>query len=259
MTVASRTMGRFIRNTAGGIAILSATMLPVAIGALALAVDMGSLYLERRQAQSAADLAALAAAANLEEAEAAVEATLEANGIHATTALTVTRGNYVADPDVPHTTRFRAGISPTNAVEVVFTKPGRIYFANVFVARPIEMEVRAVAANSAMATFSIGSRLLALRDGLINRLLGAMLGSSINLTLMDYQALVSADVKLLGLHECARDRAQPHRRHLQRRAQCLDDGGRRIQRRRGRNRAGRQLVGRRRRCRIWPARPARQA
>lgn len=188
----------FFRNTAGSIAILSATMLPVAMGALALAVDMGSLYLERRQAQSAADLAALAAAANLDQAEAAVAATLEANGIHATSRLTVTRGNYAASASIPHATRFRPGVGPTNAVEVVFSKPGRIYFASVFVGGPIEMEVRAVAATSAMATFSIGSRLLALRDGLINRLLGAMLGSSVSLTLMDYQALVDTDVKLLS-------------------------------------------------------------
>ena len=48
--------GRFARNSAGSIAILSAAVLPLSIGALALAVDMGSLYIERRQAQSAADL-----------------------------------------------------------------------------------------------------------------------------------------------------------------------------------------------------------
>ena len=198
MTIASHTAARFVRNRAGGVAILSAAVLPVAIGALALAVDMGSLYLERRQAQSVADLAALAGAADLERAEAAVTATLQANGILSTNSLTVTRGNYVANPLIPHATRFRAGAGPTNAVEVSFTKPGRIFFANVFVGEPIEMEVRAIAANSAMATFSIGSRLLAIRDGLINKLLGAMLGSSINLSAMDYEALVNTDVKLLG-------------------------------------------------------------
>lgn len=198
MTIASHIAARFVRDRAGSIAILSAAMLPVAIGALALAVDMGSLYLERRQAQSVADLAALAGAADIEQAEAAVAATLQANGIGTTSSVAVTRGNYVPDPLLSHATRFRAGVGPTNAVEVVFSKPGRIYFANVFVTQPIEMEVRAVAANSAMATFSIGSRLLALRGGLINQLLGAMLGSSVNLSVMDYEALVNTDVKLLG-------------------------------------------------------------
>jgi len=66
---------RFAQNSAGSIAVLSAAVLPLSIGALALAVDMGSLYIERRQAQSAADLAAMAAAADLDNAEAAVAAT----------------------------------------------------------------------------------------------------------------------------------------------------------------------------------------
>lgn len=198
ITIASRTAARFVHDRAGSIAILSAAVLPLAIGALALAIDMGALYLERRQAQSVADLAALAGAADMEHAEAAVAATLQANGISTTSSVTVTRGNYVPDPLIAHAMRFRAGTSPTNAVEVAFTKPGRIYFANVFVSRPIEMEVRALAASSAMATFSVGSRLLALRGGLINTLLGALLGSSINLSAMDYEALVNTDVKLLS-------------------------------------------------------------
>jgi uncharacterized membrane protein len=197
MIMTSRTAARFVRDRAGSIAILSAAMLPVAIGALALAVDMGSLYLERRQAQSVADLAALAGAADLDHAEAAVAATLQANGID-TNSVTVTRGNYTPNPQIAHGTRFRPGAGPTNAVEVTFSKPGRIYFANVFVDRQIDMEVRAVAANTAMATFSIGSRLLALRGGLINQLLGSMLGTSINLSVMDYEALVNTDVKLLS-------------------------------------------------------------
>lgn len=189
---------RFVRNRAGSIAILSAAVLPLSLGALALAVDMGSLYIERRQAQSAADLAAMAAAANLDRAEAAVAATLRANGIATTKSLSVIKGHYSPDPSVSRDLRFRPATEPINAVEVVFSKPGRLYFAHVFIDQPIDMEVRAVAANAALATFSIGSRLLAVRDGLLNALLGAMLGSSINLTAMDYDALINADIKLLG-------------------------------------------------------------
>jgi uncharacterized membrane protein len=189
---------QFVRNSAGSIAILSAAVLPVSIGALALAVDMGSLYIERRQAQSAADLAAMAAAADLDHAEAAVAATLQANGIDATSALTVVKGHYSPDPSIPRDARFRPATDPVNAVEVVFTKPGRIYFASVFIDQPIEMEVRALAANASLATFSIGSRLLAVRDGLLNALLSAMLGSSINLSAMSYESLINADIQLLG-------------------------------------------------------------
>jgi uncharacterized membrane protein len=190
--------GRFARNSAGSIAILSAAVLPLSIGALALAVDMGSLYIERRQAQSAADLAAMAAAADLDNAEAAVAATLRANGIDTTRSLTVIKGHYSPNPALSRESRFRPASDPINAVEVTFSKPGRIFFASVFIDQPIEMEVRALAANAALATFSIGSRLLAVRDGLLNALLSSMLGSSVSLSAMSYESLVDTDIQLLG-------------------------------------------------------------
>lgn len=189
---------RFVLNSAGSVAILSAAALPLSIGALALAVDMGSLYIERRHAQSAADLAAMAAAANLDNAEAAVAATLQANGITTTKKLLVVKGHYSPDPALPSQSRFRPAVDPINAVEVTFSKPGRIFFASVFIDQPIEMEVSALAANASLATFSIGSRLLAVRDGLLNALLSAMLGSNINLSAMSYESLIDTDVQLLG-------------------------------------------------------------
>jgi uncharacterized membrane protein len=194
----SRNLFHFLSNRTGSIAVVSAALAPIVIGCLALAVDMGSLYLERRQAQGAADLAAIAGAADLERADAAVRATLDANGVRDTSALQVTKGLYTADPLVPVPQRFRAGGDPINALEVVLRKNGRLYFASAFVGQPLEMEVRALAANASLATFSIGSRLAAVRDGILNKLLGAMLGTSINLTVMDYEGLVNADVQLLG-------------------------------------------------------------
>lgn len=190
--------GRFRRDNAGSIAVLSAALLPIAIGALALAVDLGSLHIERRHAQGIADLAAIAAASDLDNAEAAAAAVLRANGLSSARSLTVIKGRYTPDPLVQSEQRFQRNANPVNAVEVSFSKTGSIYFANVFVSGPIEMDVRAVAANASLATFSIGSRLLAVRAGLLNKLLGTMLGSNINLSAMDYEGLIDADVKLLS-------------------------------------------------------------
>ena len=187
---------RLRRDETGTIIIMTALLLPVIIGATAFAVDIGALYLERRQAQGAADLAAIAGAADLERAEAAVAATLKVNGIVKTTSLKVTKGNYEPDPKLPHTQRFRADVAPFNAVQVEFSKPGRLYFAHVFHPAQVDLAVKAVAANASLATFSVGSRLLAVRDGLLNALAGALLGGNINLSVMDYEALVKADVKL---------------------------------------------------------------
>ena len=70
---------RWLGDAFGNVAILGAVLLPVGIAAAALAVDEGSLYLERREAQSVTDLAAIAGAANIDRAEAAVLATFGDN------------------------------------------------------------------------------------------------------------------------------------------------------------------------------------
>lgn len=187
---------RFAADARGNIAIFAACMLSIAITATAFAVDFGSLYLERREAQSAADLAAMAAAADLDRAEEIAALTIKANGIEQTNSLVVTKGFYTADLALDPSERFKPGVGPFNAVSVEMTKPGRTYFAKAFMSGPVEMGVRAVAANTAQATFSVGSRLLSVKDGLVNALLGALVGGNVNLTAMDYNSLVDADVKL---------------------------------------------------------------
>ncbi len=49
----------------GSVAALVATLLPVIIGVMALALDGGMMYLQRQRAQSIADAAALAGAYQL--------------------------------------------------------------------------------------------------------------------------------------------------------------------------------------------------
>jgi uncharacterized membrane protein len=189
---------RFQREESGTIIIMAAALVPAILAATALAVDVGALYVERRQAQGAADLAAIAGAADLNRAEDAVAATLKVNGITDATSLKVTRGFYEADAKLPPAQRFRPGVLPYNAVQVDLVKPGRIYFANVFRSGPVPLGVTAVAANASLATFSVGSRLLAVRDGILNQLAGALLGANVNLSVMDYNALIAADVKING-------------------------------------------------------------
>ncbi|MGE3066326.1 MAG: pilus assembly protein TadG-related protein [Hyphomicrobiaceae bacterium] len=185
------------RDERGTIVIMAALALPVIIGCAALAVDVGTLFLERRHAQGAADLAAIAGAADIEHAADAAEATLRANGIVATTSLAVTKGHYDANAAIPAAERFRPGVTPYNAVHVALTKPGRLYFAKALLGSPPTLGVKALATTAAQATFSIGSRLLAVRDGIPNALLGALLGGNINLSVMDYDALLNADIKLV--------------------------------------------------------------
>lgn len=61
---AKRLVDRFRANSRGNIAIMSALVLPVVIGAFGLGTETGSWYLTQRSEQSAADSAAIAAATN---------------------------------------------------------------------------------------------------------------------------------------------------------------------------------------------------
>lgn len=191
-----RTIFRAFADTSGAIGIVFAAFMTVSVSLCALAIDMGALYLERRSMQGAADLAAIAAASDLERAEDAARATLSANGFGDTRVLAVVRGRYERDASLAPDARFAAGGQPYNAVRVDVAKPGRLYFAKSFMSEP-EISVSAIGSTDARATFSIGSRLLAVRDGLANAVLGALLGGNVNLSVMDYRALIDADVKLL--------------------------------------------------------------
>lgn len=186
-----------LQDRKGAIGIVMALFLSVCVSLAAFAVDIGSLYLERRTVQGVADLAAVAAAGDLTRAEDAARGTLKANGFGAIRSLSVIRGRYETDRTVTHGQRFTAGKQPYNAVRLDVELKGQLYFAKSFMDAP-DISVSAIGTSDAQATFSIGSRLASVRGGLSNAILGALLGGSINLSVMDYRALLDANVTLLS-------------------------------------------------------------
>lgn len=188
-----------LSNQDGGVAVITAIMLTVLLWCTAIAVDVGSLYLERRTAQGAVDLAAIAAARNIEDASRAAKLTLEDNGIANIRQLVVTPGNYRADTAVDPSQRFVPGSEPYNAVHVALEHDSPLYFAGAFLGKKtFSVGTEAIAATTAQGAFSIGSRLVRLEGGLINAVLGGLLGGNISLTAMDYEALADANVKLFA-------------------------------------------------------------
>jgi uncharacterized membrane protein len=179
----------------------------------AFAVDEGSLYLERRHLQNLTDLAAIAAAADAAEPGKAAEALFKANGVDGLTLLTtpgkadlpntllVQTGRYVPDPGVEAARRFKPGAEPVNAARVTVRTIGTTYFASRLLPKPA-IGTTATASASNLAAFSIGSRLIDVdtKDAapVINALLGNLLGTDISLSAVGYDALLGADVKLLG-------------------------------------------------------------
>ncbi|MDQ8698985.1 pilus assembly protein TadG-related protein [Hyphomicrobium sp. LHD-15] len=185
------------RDRSGAIGIVMALFFSVCVGLSALAVDVGSLYLERRTVQGVADLAALAAASELARADAAARATLAVNGFGDIRSLAVIKGRYEMDRSVAHGLRFTGGKQPYNAVQLDVGLQGKLYFAKSFMRAP-DISVSAIGTTDAQAMFSIGSRLVSVRGGLTNAILGALLGGSVNLSVMDYRALLDANVTLLS-------------------------------------------------------------
>ncbi len=221
----------FLRGKAGNIGMLTAITLPMAAALGAIAVDSGSLYLERRSAQTITDLSAIAAAAARSDDDARVAAlqaftdngftdvrlaeedSVEGPAAHGITTvssdnqLRVVRGRYSPDPVVAVSDRFVAGATPPNAIQVEFSTRGELFFGAGMMDRPT-IRTRAIAHTETAASFSIGSRLLRLDGGVLNQVLGGLTGSRLSLTLMDYEALASADVELLRFLTALNTRAE---------------------------------------------------
>jgi uncharacterized membrane protein len=207
-----------LRDRKGSVSLLFAAAIFVLFGFGAMAIDVGSFFYEKRRQQTANDLAALAAAGDLPRARAAAQASASSNGFTAANVQTVQHGIYKADPATPPERRFTSGPATTaNAVKVEMRAVTSMIFGRVLLAAPsstprtdsppsslqasldsgeVPIGSSAIAAQDAQAAFAVGSRLVKLEGGILNGLLGSLLGGSISLSVMDYEALVKARVDL---------------------------------------------------------------
>jgi uncharacterized membrane protein len=194
-----------LRHQGGGVATMAAMSLTVGLGCLAFAVDLGSIYFETRRLQGVADAAAIAAAADLAHADRAAGTAVDANPMANPVARKVELGTWRADPAVAPAQRFTPSTIDATAARVTLSTDARLFFGVAALGRPsVRISRTAAAARSNLASFSIGSRLLALQGGVANALLSALTGSQVQLSVMDYQALASADVDLLAFSDALR-------------------------------------------------------
>lgn len=199
-------MRRFRTDQRGGVAIMSVLLMALMLLFTGLAVDIGSIYLDSRKLQGAADLAALAAA-SAEDPQAAAEKAAAMNFPDAPVAAEVTAGRYSPDSSLTPAARFQASSDPVNAVKVTLTSQTPLLLAGGLLGKDgYRIRRTATAANANMVSFSVGSRLAALRGGVVNALLGALTGSEVELEVADYEALADADVTLLRYFDALRTR-----------------------------------------------------
>lgn len=212
------------REREGNIAIAAALTAPLILYGLSLGVDYGMLTLQQRQLQQTADLAAIIAASDVNNAQANMLTYFQQNNLDMAIrtdsgyasnkgnfsltdskgdgrfdgVATLSKGTYVPDPAVPLGSRFVAGAQPYNAVKVAVQQTGGLFFAAAISAPPKLMAV-GTASTQKVAAFSIGSRLASVNEGLLNAVLGGLLGTTVSLKAMDYQSLISADVNALSV------------------------------------------------------------
>lgn len=202
----------------GNIGTLAAISLPLLIFSLALGVDYGYLTVQQRELQTAADLATIAAASNVNDAEksaasyfalnnlpvavtgkdgATIPAVVTTFNSKATPATAVVeRGRYTADPDIAPAERFKAASADADAARVTMTRSSDLFVATLFTPKSPLLSATGSAARSKTAAFSIGTRLASLNDGILNAVLGQLLGTNLSLNVMDYRALVDTDISV---------------------------------------------------------------
>lgn len=214
---------KLAKDRSGNIVIMAGITSPLIMGVLALGVDYGSLTLQKRQLQNTADIAAVSAASASNPELAVLEffrlnnqnlGVRTASGILTATGTIpfdpetvfssrdgyaeIVKGRYIPDASISVGQRFVPNATPSNAVKVNIVEKGRIYFAGSLIKSPI-IGATGTAAAQRLAAFSIGSRLASVNNGLLNNLLGGLLGTTVSLNLMDYQALVATDVNALAV------------------------------------------------------------
>ncbi|KWI85344.1 hypothetical protein WM11_02495 [Burkholderia ubonensis] len=210
-----------MRGQRGAVSVLATVWVLVAFVTLG-AIDIGNLFFQRRDLQRIADLSALAAVQSLDPSDTSCGAanTAALNNARANeTSNTVTTGapargqDQVAatcgrwDPQVyagrpAYFAPAASGMTQLNATQVTVTRTMRYSFLGVVSmlgAGPGTMSATATARASAIDTFSISATLASVDPVWLNGILSALLGTSVSLTLADYQALAGANIKLLGI------------------------------------------------------------
>jgi len=136
----------FFSDDRGAVAIIMGLVLPVIIGMVGLAVEVGSWFGERRSLQSAADAAALAGAWDL----------LSGSNDTVTTSATTyaTRNGFsTSSGTITVNTPPNSGsyTTDTTAVEVILTRTQSLLFSALFLGSNITISARAVANSGAQA------------------------------------------------------------------------------------------------------------
>jgi uncharacterized membrane protein len=200
---------KFAQDEAAATGILFGAALPALLGASAIAIDLGSLYLAERQLQGIADAAALAATQGdiEQDGKARAQAIIDQTGVSGISLRELTPGEYRQDKNIAYSDRFDPTSAEPSAVSVELQREVPLFFGKVLNFSDQSMvRAKAISARKDLAAFSIGSRLLELSGGLGNQVLSQLAGTELGLTVMDVDSLASTEVDLLGYADALKAR-----------------------------------------------------
>ena len=194
---------RFAADEGGVVSILAVAAIVAAIGVSVIVIDAGSLLYAKRQLQAATDAAAMAAVRDLNKAGgdpvARAQEVFDANNVVTTKDPEVISGGYNADESKSAEDRFDEGASTPNAVKVIARIDSPTYFAQFFGADgSSEVYAESTAAMVNQASISAGTGLASIDPTIANNLLTALLGTSVNLSAVQYTGLVDTKISALA-------------------------------------------------------------
>lgn len=204
---------RTVRRQSGSVVINAAIALSLLVIVL-VGTELGYLFYMKRQYQKAADLAALAGAPRLNgpaDCQLAKNAArLNANGsgpsdpnrnLPSSFSLedaNITCGRW--DPSITSNESHFDSTDPNyNAIRVLISNAPDDIFSIFSGDRTIRVQAIAARASEPVASFSVGSGVARLDEGALNKVLTMLLGTAVNLSLVDYEGLANAKINLLGL------------------------------------------------------------
>ncbi|MGO4726920.1 MULTISPECIES: pilus assembly protein TadG-related protein [Inquilinus] len=194
----------------GALSVYTALIMTLLLGTAAMATDVGLWYSKRRDLQSATDAAALAAAYKPSQAQVIAADLLSRNGFGADTPPTVSTGTYCDNASLAPDARYFTGVVTCPNAGYVATAPNAVRISTQTEAPlglsrallpdggPYRTSVSATAARIDEAAFQAGTGLVNLNGGIANALLGSLLGTTINLSAVQYDGLVNTDIDALS-------------------------------------------------------------
>jgi uncharacterized membrane protein len=187
------------RRARGSIASIAALALVVAVAALGV-LDVANYYLARRSLQNVADLAALAAVQQMDDACQQPPVTALANAasngftVSSTQTLSTVCGRW--DSSGSGMAFTQASNPPTTAQlplnGVIVTASETVPYFFVGPARPLQASATAKA--TVVDSFSVGTTLA--QVNLLNGLLSGLLGTSVNLSVASWSGLANTNIKI---------------------------------------------------------------